>query len=90
MWPNMNNYFWIDEYRNIRKTYNDLIDDINNKTSYKKVLYEKNPYCLFVCLLHSLVIGCPVELIDADFSEGEIRNIGIELEEIQEEFKVTQ
>lgn len=70
-------YFFIDERRNIRKTYNDLINDINLNGEFNKYIYERNVYKIFVDIISSLVIGESIELLDMDLSANELVTMGI-------------
>lgn len=76
-------FFWIDESREIKKTYSDLIEDIFRKQHIKKYVAYDDPYKVFVELLCSLLIDEPIEIIDASLSEVEKQNLGISLAEIE-------
>lgn len=69
--------FFIDEKRNIKKTYLDLLKDLNKTTELSIYIYESNPYKIFLKLIQSMIAGVPIEILDYDFSLEEIKNLGI-------------
>lgn len=71
-------YFFIDEKRNTRKTYDDLINDINSNYEFNKYIYEKDVYKIFVDIISSLVIGESIELLDMDLSKNELETMDIQ------------
>lgn len=78
-------YFFVDEKRNIKKTYTDLINDINKKKTCKKIIYTKDVYLTFLELIHSIIVGCSIEILDMDFSTQEIENLGVKYSDISNE-----
>ncbi|NLT96386.1 MAG: hypothetical protein GXW85_12815, partial [Clostridia bacterium] len=73
----MDKFFLIDEKRNIKKTYEEFIVDLNELSLFQKYIYFKNPYEIFLNLVKSMVLGKPVVLLDGDFSETEISKLGL-------------
>ncbi|NEU32310.1 acyl--CoA ligase [bacterium LRH843] len=71
----MDKLFWVDENRAIRKTYCDLIHDLNCKQTLRSSIYFDNPYSILVELVHSLATGKPVELLDLDFASKGTNNL---------------
>ncbi|QJD85201.1 ANL family adenylate-forming protein [Cohnella herbarum] len=61
-------------------TFNKLIEDLNSKRHCSPYLYieHNEPYDIFLSIIHSLVYDYSLELLDGDFSEQELENIGIE------------
>ncbi|QMV41656.1 ANL family adenylate-forming protein [Cohnella cholangitidis] len=61
-------------------TYGKLIEDLNSKRRYSPYLYVEHnrPYEIFLSIIHSLVYDYSLELLDGDFSEQELENLGIE------------
>lgn len=80
--------FFIDESRDIKKSYSDLIKDINSKKTIRKYIFFQHPYDIFLELIHSLVLGKNVELLDYDFSINEIKSLGIQEQNIYFEEEV--
>lgn len=58
--------------------------DLNQKTSYSSFLYVTNndPYEIFLAIIHSLVYGYSLEIIDGDFSDKELEKLGIDKKEV--------
>lgn len=73
----MNDLFWIDETRNIKKTYNQLIEDLNSKSHGNLYICHENPYDVFLELIYSMAVGNEVVLLDYGLSETERVNLGI-------------
>ena len=69
-------------YKGKEYTYEMLLNDINSKGDYRTLIYAENnePYQIFLSIIHSLINNYPVELIDGDFSNKEIANLGINKE----------
>ncbi|KXG75456.1 ANL family adenylate-forming protein [Thermotalea metallivorans] len=84
------NLFFVDEKRNIFKTYDDLIKDLNGKDRIREKIYFENPYDIFKELIYSMAMGSPVELIDSDFSKREIENLPMDYDEIFKEKPATK
>ncbi|MDD3627396.1 MAG: fatty acid--CoA ligase family protein [bacterium] len=76
----MNNLFWIDHDE--KKTYHDLINDLNGINFRWRYIRESVAYKVFLFIIHSLVNDYPIVLLDGDFSDDEIINNGFSLEEI--------
>lgn len=60
-------------------TYKNLIDDLNSKEYYEPCVYiqDNDPYKIFLSIIHSIIYDYPIEVIDGDFSEFELKNMGI-------------
>lgn len=74
--------FFVDTNNDVYKSYSDLIDDLNIQKNIGKYIYENSTYDVFMRIIQSLLLGIEVELIDSDFSELEINNIGIEYDSL--------
>jgi acyl-coenzyme A synthetase/AMP-(fatty) acid ligase len=74
----MGKIFFVDRYNHIEKSYEDLLNDINNTCSFNSTLYSKSTYEVMKNIILSLILDEPIVLLDGDFSEEEIKNIGIE------------
>ena len=75
----MNKLIWIDSKRNIRKTYSDLLYELNQDILYSEIIFESNPYCIFLKLIFALINGLSAILIDSDFSEKEFELLEIDM-----------
>jgi len=82
--------FWVDEKRGLKKNYTDLVTDLSAKRSIKRHIYLQDPYEIFLELLHSLLLGCEIELLDSDFSKTEIENLNVPYEAITTSANVRQ
>ncbi|MGN4126582.1 ANL family adenylate-forming protein [Lysinibacillus sphaericus] len=60
-------------------TYQKLLLDLSNKEYETPYLYVKDnhPYEVFLAIVHSLLFDYPIEVLDGDFSEKEISELGI-------------
>ncbi|MCD4819018.1 MAG: AMP-binding protein [Candidatus Cloacimonetes bacterium] len=70
----MDKLFWIDD--DIIKSYQQLIKDTNNINLFKNIIYENKSYVLYVKIVHSLINDYPITLLDCDFSNTELTNLG--------------
>lgn len=80
-------FFWSE---NTQKTYEDLIDDINKTRKLKRYIKEKEPYEIYKNLIVSILACENVVLLDSDFSNEEILNLGISIENLEEEVAVEE
>jgi acyl-CoA synthetase (AMP-forming)/AMP-acid ligase II len=84
--------FWIDRLRKLEITYLDLLNKINQQSSNNVFIREENPYLVFLNILKNFLSGQRSIILDYDFSEDELYNLGItnttikESEYIQEDF----
>lgn len=78
------NLFWADIRRQERKSYAELIQDLERRTELHRYISHENPYQVLLELIHSLMTGDPVELLDHDFSDKELANLGISPSAIEE------
>jgi acyl-coenzyme A synthetase/AMP-(fatty) acid ligase len=58
-------------------SYEELIKDINDQSYLKKYIKEEDPYEILKNVIISLVYGEKIELLDSDFTNEEIKNLGI-------------
>ncbi|MEA3541349.1 MAG: fatty acid--CoA ligase family protein [Pseudomonadota bacterium] len=65
--------FWIE--REIKKSYQDLVDDVNQLQEVSGYIYQQNGYNVFVRIVHSLLNDYPIVLFDGDFSESEFSEL---------------
>jgi acyl-coenzyme A synthetase/AMP-(fatty) acid ligase len=71
---------WLDDKRKQKITYSDLIKDLNNTTTFHEYIYELNPYSVYKKIIHAMLLGESVTLLDSTFSETEIISLGIDLD----------
>lgn len=63
-------------------SYEELINDINNQSYLKKYIKEKDSYEILKNIIVSLAHGEKIELLDSDFTNEEIKNLGISIEDL--------
>jgi acyl-coenzyme A synthetase/AMP-(fatty) acid ligase len=73
-------------------SYSRLLEDINKRDKYNNYVFIKDnsPYHIFLNLLHSLIHDYPIEILDGNFSDEEIKTIGINIDEIKTHKKIKQ
>tara|TARA_R110000823_G_scaffold297305_1_gene417437 strand:+ start:2571 stop:3827 length:1257 start_codon:yes stop_codon:yes gene_type:complete len=79
----MMNLFWRDSYLSIEKSYDDFLLDIQRKGVNNVYIKNKNPYEVFLALLRNILNKKNNILLDADFSEIELNDLGISSEDIE-------
>jgi acyl-coenzyme A synthetase/AMP-(fatty) acid ligase len=82
------NSFWIDPLRKQEKDYSALIRELNQKTTLNKYIYFSDPFEIFVNLIACMLSGSEIHLLDSDFSETEIKNLGISPRELEEKIPI--
>lgn len=68
--------FWIDENRNHYISYKKFLSDINNLNHIRKFIISDNPYFMLIDLVAGMLYGREMILMDADFSDNEIEELG--------------
>ncbi|WP_391120367.1 ANL family adenylate-forming protein [Psychrobacillus sp. L3] len=73
-------------------TYERLLGDLGNKENYSSYIYvqDNNPYEIFLLIIHSLLYDYPVEVLDGDFSEIEINELGLHVEDVLTTSKIAE
>jgi len=66
-------------------TYEQLINDINKQTLLKRYVKKSDPYEILKGIVVSLVAEERIVLLDSDFTEEEVKNLGLSVEELNEE-----
>ncbi len=74
-------FFW-DSFSNKSYTYDDLFNDIIQLRYLNRYVYTNDYYNIFKNIVCSLIHDCPIILLDYDFSNIEIENLGITKEEL--------
>lgn len=71
-------------------TYEQLLVDLNNKENQTSYVYvkENHPYEIFLAIIHGLLFDYPIEVLDGDFSEKELRELGIDTDGLNNGIKV--
>ena len=72
----MKKLFWIDNVRNREISYDQFIDELNNAKNINKFIQYDDPYLVFYNLILNLLHRENSVLLDADFSETELSNLG--------------
>lgn len=65
--------FYRDVLSGVDKDYETLIEEIKHLDSYSPYCYTKNYYLIFRNIIHSLLLGKELVLLDSDFSDSEIK-----------------
>lgn len=71
--------FWIDSNRNLYISEKNFIEDINQCKKIPKYIRSQNPYTMLVYLVSAMIHEKEVYLLDADFSDYEIKEMGIDI-----------
>lgn len=71
-------------------TYEDFINELNSRNHYTSYLYvtENDPFEIFITIIHSLVYGYSLEVLDGDFSNEELKILNIDQKDIKEFKKI--
>lgn len=77
-------------------TYQNLVTDLNKKNCYSPFVYIENnkPYEIFLAIIHSLIHDYSIEVLDGDFSDSELEEIGFDAKlfsnsrKVKEEVKI--
>lgn len=85
-----NRVFWLDIALGVEKNYKDLISDLNILDLGKSYIFEKETYNIFLRLIHSLVYDYSITMLDSDFSVDEINALGVDIPEIDKQFKINK
>lgn len=77
-------------YDEIEYTYSKLLADLNELGTWSSFLHIKDnhPYMIFLTIIHSLVFDYPIEILDGDFSEEELRELTINMNELTKVNKI--
>ena len=77
------NLFWRDNYFGVEKSYKDFLLDIQQKGVNNVYIKNRNPYEVFLALLRNILNKKNNILLDADFSDTELNDLGINSEDIE-------
>ena len=75
--------FWIDNSKDIRINYNDLLNELVKEGHNNLFIYESNPYKVFVKILRNMLGKRRCIILDADFSNDELAGIGVSKENLE-------
>ena len=70
--------FWIDPLREQEKSYSDLFSELRQRKTVQRYIRFSDPYEVFLHIIGGLISGSEIHLLDSDFSETEIDNLGID------------
>ena len=79
--------FWHDSFRGVDISYLQLINEIFNSSENKYVVKDHNPYIVFLNILKNLSCKQTSIILDADLSEKEIENLGLNEEDLNKTYK---
>lgn len=74
--------FWFDHKRNIEVTYDEFLSSLLKAGTNNIYIKEENPYEGFLCMLRNFLNKKKSIVLDSDFSEKEILDLGISEEEM--------
>jgi len=74
--------YWLDPLRNRKVSYEVLLERVCERTLVSRYIKQSDPFLVFEELICALVYGVDVTLIDADFSETELKGINQSAAEI--------
>lgn len=77
---------YADDNLGVKKTYQELFDALNNRTVLKKYIYTSSVYDVIESLVYAMVNGYNVVLLDGDFSEKELENLGLDNDLLEEKY----
>ncbi|MBP3817432.1 MAG: long-chain fatty acid--CoA ligase [Butyrivibrio sp.] len=80
---------FIDRRNNIYKEATDIVRDVNSMRHVHKYIRNKSPYDMLLELLVAMVSNSEVYLLDSDFTDNELRSLGIGKEKCDELLDVT-
>jgi acyl-coenzyme A synthetase/AMP-(fatty) acid ligase len=79
-------FFYIDETGHKYISYDELIINLNSKNSHQPYVYKNDFYSIFESIIFSMINDLPLVLLDSDFSEKEINNLGLSVSEINKSY----
>lgn len=79
---------YVDDSLNIEYSYESLYHRLYNKKTLKKYIYTKKIYDVIVDIAYAMVNGLDVILLDGDFTDNEIANLGIDNKKLSEVYVV--
>lgn len=85
----MDKLFLVDRKREVVKTYKDFFRDLEKTEKLENIIYESSPYLIFLKLVRSIIDGLKIEMLDYDFSNEEIKRLGISEEMLSNSTKVS-
>lgn len=86
----LNDFFWVDKKRDIVRTYEDLLKDINTARVTRSIIKDENTYNVFLSIVVNIVHDIDSVIVDHDFSGSELEKINIKEESIQEKIVITE
>ncbi|CAM5191552.1 2-succinylbenzoate--CoA ligase [Ureibacillus acetophenoni] len=80
------------QYKEQMYSYEQFLIDLQKLSKDTTYIYikENHPYQVFLTIIHSLVHDYQIELLDGDFSENELTELGIEPKEFDQEHKLIE
>lgn len=76
--------FWINPYLNSEHSIDDFVFDITSSGTNNTLVFEKDPYMVFVKIIRNILNKKTSILIDSDISEKELSELSIETSTLEE------
>lgn len=70
-----NKLFYYDSQEGVKKTYTDLLSDIQKEIVYTPYCRQKSYYSIFKHIITSLLLDKEVILLDSDFTDNEVKDL---------------
>ena len=70
--------FWIDEGRDVRLDYDDLVEELTEREERRPVVYTDDPSEVLIEVLLAILTKSDLTLLDAEFSEETLASLGYE------------
>lgn len=83
-----NKLFFFDSNSSSGYSYHDLIIELNKTDYIPKYIYTENYFLIFKYVICSLIYDKPIIVLDYDFTEKEIINLDIKVEELDSSYKI--
>ncbi|PWR69624.1 ANL family adenylate-forming protein [Methanospirillum stamsii] len=81
-------FFWVEPEKDYFKSYDDLLQDIQSKRFVDKYIKNNNNYNFFLDLICSMLTDRQFALIDKDWSQAELNNLGLNEIDLTENVKL--
>jgi acyl-coenzyme A synthetase/AMP-(fatty) acid ligase len=82
--------FWVDDKRNITKTYEELNRDLLNAEQVRQFIADESPYQIFYHIILGMLTGLNQEMLEWPINPNEIKNMGLEQENLNKTYPIEQ
>jgi acyl-coenzyme A synthetase/AMP-(fatty) acid ligase len=76
--------FWVDSKRSVDLGYDELVDELTERTERRPIVYDDDPSEVFIETLLAMLDGSDLVLLDAEFSDKTLRYLGYDEAAISE------